>query len=90
VKLSFQSEVANRGRNKGAKGYNSPGGESLWGRRITMGAPNHCGWRRNVSTSTFFNTVLKLLKDLRFEHGGAKLASYPGRHLTLLRPWSLS
>jgi len=32
----------------------------------------------------------KLLpKDLRFEHGGAKLASCPGRHITSLRPWSL-
>jgi len=27
-----------------------------------------------------------LLKDLRFEHGSAKLASCPGRYLTLLRP----
>jgi len=27
-----------------------------------------------------------LPKDLRFEHRGAKLASYPGRHLTSLRP----
>jgi len=25
--------------------------------------------------------------DLRFEHGGAKLASCPGRHLNSLRPW---
>ena len=29
-----------------------------------------------------------LPKDVRFEHGGAKLASCPGRHLTSLRPWS--
>jgi len=27
-----------------------------------------------------------LLKDLRFEHGGAKLVSCPRRHLTSLRP----
>jgi len=39
-------------------------------------------------TSTCFNTVHLLLKDLRFEHGGAKLASCPGRHLTSLRPCS--
>jgi len=26
-------------------------------------------------------------KDLRLEHGDAKLASCPGRHLTSLRPW---
>ena len=36
--------------------------------------------------STFFNTVHFLQKDLRFEHGGAKPASCPGRHLTLYAP----
>jgi len=40
---------------------------------------------RNV-TSTSFNTVYLLPKDLRFEHGGAKLASCPARYLTSLRP----
>jgi len=60
-----------------------------------MEAPNHCGGRRmgagvgkdpkNVKSSTFFNTVHLLPKDLSFEHGGAKLASCPGRHLTSLR-----
>jgi len=48
-----------------------------------MGAPKS----PNNATSTFFNTVHLLPKDLRFEHGGAKLASWPGRHLTTLRPW---
>jgi len=56
------------------------------------GAPNHCGggkWLRwapkrpNNVTSTFFNTVNLLRKGLRFEHGGAKLASCSGRHLTM-------
>jgi len=42
----------------------------------------------NNVTSTFFNTVYLLPGDLRFEHGGAKLASCPGRHLTSLRPCS--
>jgi len=37
-------------------------------------------------TGTFFNTVYLVRKDLRFEHGGAKLASCLGRHLTSLRP----
>ena len=37
-------------------------------------------------TSTFLNTVHLFLKDHRFEHGGANLASCPGRHLTSLRP----
>jgi len=41
----------------------------------------------NNVTSTFFNAVHWLPKDLNFEHGGTKLASCPGRHLTLLRPW---
>ena len=36
----------------------------------------------NDVTTTFFNTVHLLPKDLRFEHGGAKLGSCPGRHLT--------
>jgi len=34
----------------------------------------------------FFKTVHLLPKDLRFEHGGAKLVSCPKRHLTSLRP----
>jgi len=62
-----------------------------------MGTPNHYGgaeWLRRASkrpkivTSTFFNTVHLLQKDLSFEHGGAsaKLASCPGCHLTSLRP----
>jgi len=29
-------------------------------------------------TSTFFKTVHLFPKDLRFEHGGAKVASFPG------------
>ena len=58
--------------------------------------PNHYGgdeWLRgapkspNNVTSTFFNTVHLLPKDLRYEHGGAKLASYHGSHLTSLHPW---
>ena len=58
-------------------------------------APNHYGERRmtagapkspNNVTSTFFNTVLLIPKDLKFEHGGAKLASCPGRCQTSSRP----
>jgi len=33
-----------------------------------------------------FSTVHSLPKDLKFEHGGAKLVSCPRRYLTLLRP----
>jgi len=36
--------------------------------------------------STFLKTVHLLAKDLRFEHGGAKLVSFPRRHPTSLRP----
>jgi len=52
------------------------GAKSLW---VAPKSPN------NV-TSTFFNAVHLLPKDLSFEHGGAKLASCPGCYLTLLRP----
>ena len=52
------------------------------GRRITMGAPKSPD---NV-TNTFFNAEHLLPKDLRFELGGAKLASCTGRHLNLLQP----
>jgi len=36
--------------------------------------------------ATFFNTVHMLLKDYRFENGGAKLASCLGRHTISLCP----
>jgi len=42
--------------------------------------------RRNSVANTFLNTVHLLPKDLRFEHGGAKLASCPCRHLTSVHP----
>ena len=56
--------------------------------RITMGALNHCGVAeqfKNVA-SAFFNAVHFLSHDLSFEHGGAKLASHPERHLTRYAP----
>ena len=57
-------------------------------RAPTMGAPNHCGGDENPNnvTNTFLNTVNLLPKEFMFEHGGAKLASCPGRHLTSLSP----
>jgi len=76
-------------RRQGA--HNSPGARSLWERRITAG-DGKCLLREpkspNNVTSAFFNTVNFLPNDLRFEHGGAKLASCPGRRLTSLRPCS--
>jgi len=65
-----------RGVTRGAKGSPFPG------RRITMGAEKSQNF-----TSTFFNSAFAS-EDLNFDHGGAKRASCPGRHLTSLRPWN--
>ena len=66
-----------RGITTGGQGeHNSPGAEWLRGAE----SPN------NV-TSTFFSTVHLLPKDFTLEHGGARLVSWSGRHLTSLRPW---
>jgi len=55
--------TSDQGRNEGGKeGHNSPGTESL---REALKTPN------NVTT-TFFNTVHLLPKDLRFKHGDAR------------------
>jgi len=81
-------------------GRNGGGGQGAQfpGRWTTMGAPNHSGgakWLQRVPlspnnfTSTFFNTVHFLPKDLRCEYGTAKLASCHGRQITSLRPWIL-
>jgi len=74
-----RGEIAwyDQGRNEGGKG-----GTIL--RESLRGAPKS---PRNV-TCRFFNTVNLLPKDIKFEHWGAKLASCPGRHLTLC-PWVL-
>ena len=53
-------------------GHNYPDAESLRGARKRP---------KNV-TSSFFNTIHFLPKDLRFEHGSAKFTSCPGRYLT--------
>ena len=64
-------------------------GRNEWGKGGAIPrALNHSGGDKcpNNIASTFFCTVHLLPKDLGFEHGGAKLASCPGRHLTSLRP----
>jgi len=94
--FSIKNNVAwcphNKGVTTGVQGSQFPG------RRVTMGAPNHCGPPNgcggapkspNNVTSTFFNTVHLLPKGLRFEHGSAKVASCPGRHITSLRPYPI-
>ena len=50
-------------------------GAQFSGRRMTAGGAKS----PNNVTSTFFNTVHFLPKDLRFEHGDTKLVSFPGR-----------
>jgi len=51
------------------------------GKQFSRGS---CPLVMGLVTSTFFSAVYLLPKDLRFEHGGAKLASCARRHLTLL------
>jgi len=64
-------------------------GATFPGRRITMRGPNYCGGRRKVPT---MSQVLSSIQYIYFRKtsgsnmGGAKLASCPGRHLTLLHP----
>ena len=65
-----------QGRYEGGQGSNnSPGAELLQGAQKVP-----------TITCTFFNTEHLLRNDPRFEHGGSNLTSYPGRHLTSLRP----
>ena len=67
-----------QGRNEGVNNF--PYAESLWGAESLRGAPDNCGRRRKAPTMSqvLFNRVDLLPKDLRFEHGGAKM------------PWALS
>jgi len=83
--------LASRVLNEGGKGGAIPRAPNHYG------APNHSVGRRMTAggaekkspsnvTSTFFSAVHLPSKDVRFEYGGAKLASCPGRQLTSLRP----
>ena len=51
-------------------------------------APNHCKERQKVPkmSQVLSSTQYICFQKTCFEHGGAKLAFGPGRHLTLLRP----
>jgi len=66
----------NHGRNEGCKGVTIPRASSHWG-----------GEKSQQCRSAFCNTVYLLPKDLRFEHGGAKLVPCPGRQLTSVTCW---
>jgi len=81
--VRFKRMTYQQGRNERGKAGAIPrapshyrGAKSL---RAASKSPN------NV-TSTFFDTIHFLPKNLNFEHVGAKLASCPGRHLISLRP----
>ena len=52
---------------------------------VTEMSPDRNGSDRNGQTEKSCSAAHLLSKDLRFEHGGAKLATCPGRHLTSLR-----
>jgi len=67
-----ESRTALQGRNERGKGAQLPG------LRITMGAPK-------IPTVSQVHSSIQY-KDLRFEHGGAKVASWTGCHLSSLRP----
>jgi len=60
-----------RGITRGQWGRNYLGAKSLWGRWNIAGAPNDCGGAK----------MSLLPEDLRFENGGVKLDSCPGRPL---------
>ena len=60
----------------GEGGRNFPGAESLLGSRKVL-----------TMSQVLSSTADLFSKDPRFEHGGAKLASCPGRYLTSQRPW---
>jgi len=78
-----------RGETRGQGGQIFPGAKP-WGSESLRGQPKSI----NKVTSTFFNTVHLLPKDLRLEHGGQigtwgrQSSVFPRRHLTSLRPWT--
>jgi len=86
VVLSKTTQTSKGIRRGGGKGDTTPRAPSHYGgAKLLRGASES----PNNVASTFFNVVYLLPKDLKFEHGGAKLASCPGRrrHLTSLRPY---
>jgi len=64
-------------------------GAQFLGRRVTIGGAKSLRvWAEKSQQchKYFLQHVHLLPKELSFEHGGAKPASCPGRHLTSLRP----
>jgi len=64
-----------QGRNEGGNGGTIPLATNRYG-----------GAEKAQQCHKYFNTVYLLLKDPRFKHAGAKLASCPGRDPTALHP----
>ena len=60
-----------------------PAPNHYWGAELLREAPKS----PNDVTSNFFKTVNLLPKEVKLNHGGATLASFPGCNLALLRPW---
>jgi len=71
------------------RGQDSPGAESFRWRQITAEGAERSYQRHKHFLE--YSIVHLLLKNRRFEHGGANLVSCPGRHLTSFRfCWSRS
>jgi len=81
--ISFTSVflICAQGRNEGGQGGTIPRAPDHYGGAKSLRTASKSP---NLVTSTFFNTVNLLPRDHRFEHGSAKLAFCPGRHLTPL------
>jgi len=83
TKFLFAVACTYRGVTRGGKGGTIP-----WALNHHVGA-NHCrGAEKSQKCHKYFlqcSSLHLLPKDFRSEHGGVKLASCPGRHITSLR-----
>ena len=80
MKPQWRSVDRFRGVTRGAQ---TPSAESLWGRRITA-----VGAEKSPQCHKYFLQYSAFASERpQFRKWGAKLASWPGRHLTSLRPW---
>jgi len=71
-----------QGPSEGARGRNYPGAESLWGRWNFVGAPNDCGGtKKSQQCHTYIFQYSTFASGRHQVHGGARVASCPGRHL---------
>ena len=99
-RVTFVSLFVTRYRFRPHQGCNEEGQRGAIPRAPShYGAPNHYGGRRMVAGGAEksqqchkylppYSSLHLLPKHLSFEHGGAKLASCPGRYLKPLHPWA--